>query len=158
MLRKSVVALLRKIQPKRLYKYGMVGLKVFDDRTWKEKFADKLEEYFEVDAIRVRDTNVWHTYFDYSLGRYVDSPEILRQKEKSGKVRMSFEEMERTAKKYKEQSKLDYRDNIKKAISKSLYEVRQGRSFYREQLERIPGDMKLKRERMQESQRLMNGK
>ena len=32
--------------PKRLYKYGTTGLNFFDDRTLKEKFFDRIDEFF----------------------------------------------------------------------------------------------------------------
>jgi hypothetical protein len=152
LLKSLWVDLRRKWFPKRLYRYGNLGLAYFDDRSRTEKVCDWIDKAVEYELPRLRDTAIWHSYFDYSLGRKITSYSELREEEKKGKARMTFEEAERLGARYRERSKKELKEKIRQGVREALHEVKQGRSFHREILKQIPGDMALKEARMKAAQ------
>ena len=70
-----------------MYKFGTIGLKVHDDRTLKEKFFDRIDEFFfnweqEQRYKRAYRKQVFHSYFDFGLGKMATSNEEIKKKEK----------------------------------------------------------------------------
>ena len=125
--------------PKRLYKFGTIGLKVHDDRTLKEKFFDRIDEWFFnwQQAQRYKKAyrkQVFHSYFDFGLGRMVTSNEEIRKKEKQGYVYTTFEQMERESDKIQARNKKKERDYAKKYFQEGIARIRSGNSNYHKQL------------------------
>ena len=93
--------LYKKIRPpKRLYKYGTIGLSVCDDRTKKEKVFDYIDDFFfnwqqNKRYKRTKVSYVFRSYFDYGLGKVVSSTEEIKKKEKEGYVYMTDRELDR---------------------------------------------------------------
>lgn len=122
---------------KRIYQFGTLGLNHFDDRTLKEKFFDWADQFFIKAKKRVRDTSVWHSYFDHSMGIWIDSPERIREVERKGYSYMKFHEMESACKTIKKANKDAYNKRIRTGLDKKMQQVANGRSFYREHCEAI---------------------
>jgi len=121
--------------PKRLYRFGTLGLDYFDDRTRKEKICDYIDNFFfdYVQNQRARKAYrkaVFNSFFCYSLGRVVNSTQELKDKEREGYRMMSFSELERTAKKYKDRLNKEQDEKSTKYWKEALGKIKSGNGGY----------------------------
>jgi hypothetical protein len=136
-----VFKLYKKIRPpKRLYRWGTIALKYFDDRTIKEKFFDYIDDKFfnwqqKVRATRAYRKVVFNSFFCYSLGKVVHSTQELKDKEKEGYRMMSFSELERTAKHYKDRLNKEQDAKSTKYWTEALGKIKSGNSNYVQQMQ-----------------------
>lgn len=130
----------KKVRPsKRLYRYGTIGLKYFDDRTRKEKFFDYIDEFFfnwqqNIRYRRAYRKQVFHSFFDYGLGRVVSSNDEIKAKEKEGYVYISDAEADRETARRRRINKQERRQRIEKHFSEGFARIKAGNSNYYEQL------------------------
>lgn len=127
--------------PKRLYKFGTIGLKVHDDRTLKEKFFDYIDEFFfnweqEQRYKRAYRKQVFHSYFDFGLGKMVTSNEEIKKKEKQGYVYTTFNEMENQSSKIRARIKKEQAENTRKHFQEVIGRIKSGNSHYQADLMR----------------------
>ena len=125
--------------PKRLYKFGTIGLKVHDDRTLKEKFFDRIDEFFfnweqNQRYKRAYRKQVFHSYFDFGLGRMVTSNEEIRKKEKQGYTYTTFNEMEKESDRIRARIKKEEKERTRKYFQEGIARIRSGNSNYHQQL------------------------
>ena len=125
--------------PKRLYKFGTIGLKVHDDRTLKEKFFDRIDEFFfdweqNLRYKRAYRKQVFHSYFDFGLGRMVTSNEEIRKKEKQGYTYTTFNEMEKESDRIRARIKREEKERTRKYFQEGIARIRSGNSNYHQQL------------------------
>ena len=125
--------------PKRLYKFGTIGLKVHDDRTLKEKFFDRIDEWFfnwqqEQRYKKAYRKQVFHSYFDFGLGRMVTSNEEIRKKEKQGYTYTTFNEMEKESDRIRARIKREEKERTRKYFQEGIARIRSGNSNYHKQL------------------------
>ena len=121
--------------PKRLYKFGTIGLKVHDDRTLKEKFFDYIDEFFfnweqEQRYKRAYRKQVFHSYFDFGLGKMVTSNEEIKKKEKQGYVYTTFNEMESQSSKIRARIKKEQAEKTRKHFQEVIGRIKSGNSHY----------------------------
>lgn len=121
--------------PKRLYKFGTIGLKVHDDRTLKEKFFDRIDEFFfnweqEQRYKRAYRKQVFHSYFDFGLGKMVTSNEEIKKKEKQGYVYTTFNEMESQSSKIRARIKKEQAEKTRKHFQEVIGRIKSGNSHY----------------------------
>lgn len=121
--------------PKRLYKFGTIGLKVHDDRTIKEKFFDRIDEFFfnweqEQRYKRAYRKQVFHSYFDFGLGKMVTSNEEIKKKEKQGYVYTTFNEMESQSSKIRARIKKEQAEKTRKHFQEVIGRIKSGNSHY----------------------------
>lgn len=117
---------------------------------------DIYHSWYDFDALlywrdsewRLTPRNVWNSYFDFGLNCVVDSPSMLHKKEAMGYTKMSFDEAEREAKKYRKQAKAELRAKIRRGAEEAYSDMKQGRSFHSEILEQIPKHDRERAERM----------
>ena len=127
--------------PKRLYKFGTIGLKVHDDRTLKEKFFDRIDEFFfnweqEQRYKRAYRKQVFHSYFDFGLGKMVTSNEEIKKKEKQGYVYTTFNEMENQSSKIRARIKKEQAEKTRKHFQEVIGRIKSGNSHYQADLMR----------------------
>lgn len=127
--------------PKRLYKFGTIGLKVHDDRTKSEKFWDRIDEFFfnweqNQRFKKAYRKQVWHSYFDVGLGKVVTSSEEIRAKEKQGYVYMSDREWERETSRRAERNRRERKEKTRKAMAEGFAKIRSGNSNFYEQYQK----------------------
>lgn len=127
--------------PKRLYKFGTIGLKVYDDRTLKEKFFDRIDEFFfnweqEQRYKRAYRKQVFHSYFDFGLGKMVTSNEEIKKKEKQGYVYTTFNEMESQSSKIRARIKKEQAEKTRKHFQEVIGRIKSGNSHYQADLMR----------------------
>lgn len=127
--------------PKRLYKFGTIGLKVHDDRTLKEKFFDYIDEFFfnweqEQRYKRAYRKQVFHSYFDFGLGKMVTSNEEIKKKEKQGYVYTTFNEMESQSSKIRARIKKEQAEKTRKHFQEVIGRIKSGNSHYQADLMR----------------------
>ena len=127
--------------PKRLYKFGTIGLKVHDDRTKAEKFWDRIDDFFfnweqNQRFKKAYRKQVWHSYFDVGLGKVVTSSEEIRAKEKQGYVYMSDREWERETSRRAERNRRERKEKTRKAMAEGFAKIRSGNSNFYEQYQR----------------------
>ena len=125
--------------PKRLYKYGTIGLSAFDDRNVKEKVFDYIDELFFNWQQRVRykkayRKQVFHSYFDFGLGKMVTSNEDIRKKEKQGYVYTTFNEMEAQSDRIRARIKREEKERTRKYFREGIAKIKSGNSNYHQQL------------------------
>lgn len=125
--------------PKRLYKYGTTGLKYFDDRSKKEKFFDYIDEFFfnwqqNLRYRRAFRKQIFHSYFDFGLGKVVSSNEEIRKKEKQGYAYTTFKEMEAESDRIRARIKKEQKERTKKYFQEGIARIRSGNSNYHQQL------------------------
>ena len=127
--------------PKRLYKFGTIGLSHFDDRTRKEKFFDYIDEFFfnweqEQRYKRAYRKQVFHSYFDFGLGKMVTSNEEIKKKEKQGYVYTTFNEMESQSSKIRARIKKEQAEKTRKHFQEVIGRIKSGNSHYQADLMR----------------------
>ena len=125
--------------PKRLYKYGTVGLSYFDDRTKKEKFFDYIDEFFfnwqqELRYKRAYRKAIFNSYFDFGLGKVVSSTEEIRKKEKTGYAYTTFSEMERESSRIRAKIKREEAEKTRKHFNEVIGRIKAGTSHYQHDL------------------------
>lgn len=117
---------------------------------------DAYHAWYDFDALlfwrdsewRMIPRNTWNSYFDFGLGCVVDSPSMLHKKEAEGYTKMSFDEAEREAKKYRKEAKAELRAKIRKGAEEAYSDIKQGRSFHSEILQQLPKHDRERAERM----------
>lgn len=124
--------------PKRLYKYGTIGLSHYDDRTKPEKFWDYFDEFFFKWQQKVRYRKayrkaIWNSFFDYGLGKVVSSSAEIKAKEKEGYIYMSDAEMDRYTAQRKRLNKKALHERTIKHFEEGFAKIRAGNSNYYEQ-------------------------
>ena len=133
--------LYKKIRPRtRLYKYGKLGLTFCDDRTLKEKILDKIDDFFfrwqqNIRYRKAKRKAIWNSYFDFGLGKYVNSSAEIRAKEKQGYVYISDQEAERYAKERRILNKKESREKTAKFFEEGIAKIRAGNSNYYHELQ-----------------------
>lgn len=118
-----------------MYKFGTIGLKVYDDRTIKEKFFDYIDEFFfnweqEQRYKRAYRKQVFHSYFDFGLGKMVTSNEEIKKKEKQGYVYTTFNEMESQSSKIRARIKKEQAEKTRKHFQEVIGRIKSGNSHY----------------------------
>ena len=130
----------KKVRPKkRLYKYGTIGLKHFDDRTVKEKFFDRIDEFFfnweqELRYKRAYRKAIFNSYFDFGLGKVISSTEEIRKKEKKGYVYTNFKDMENESDRIRARIKRERAEKTKKHFQEVVGRIKAGTSHYHHDL------------------------
>ena len=124
-----------------MYKFGTIGLKVHDDRTLKEKFFDRIDEFFfnweqEQRYKRAYRKQVFHSYFDFGLGKMVTSNEEIKKKEKQGYVYTTFNEMESQSSKIRARIKKEQAEKTRKHFQEVIGRIKSGNLHYQADLMR----------------------
>ena len=114
-------------------------MKVHDDRTLKEKFFDRIDEFFfnweqNLRYKRAYRKQVFHSYFDFGLGRMVTSNEEIRKKEKQGYTYTTFNEMEKESDRIRARIKKEEKERTRKYFQEGIARIRSGNSNYHQQL------------------------
>lgn len=136
--------LYKKIRPpKRLYKYGTIGLSFCDDRTKKEKLFDYIDDFFfrwqqKVRYARAYRKAVFNSFFDYGLGKVVSSTAEIKAKEKEGYVYMSDAELDKYSAKRQYLNKKERKERARKYFAEGFAKIKSGNSnFYQQYVDRI---------------------
>lgn len=135
-----IYTIYKKIRPpKRLYKYGTIGLSHFDDRTRKEKFFDRIDEFFfnwqqELRYKRAYRKAIFNSYFDFGLGKVISSTEEIKKKEKKGYVYTSFKEMENESDRIRAKLKREEAEKTRKHFQEVIGRIKAGTSHYHHDL------------------------
>ena len=121
--------------PKRLYKFGTIGLSHFDDRTRKEKFFDRIDEFFfnwqqELRYKKAYRKAIFNSYFDFGLGKVISSTEEIRKKEKQGYAYTTFKEMENQSDKIRARIRKEQAQATKKHFQEVIGRIKSGNSHY----------------------------
>ena len=116
--------------PKRLYKYGVVGLAIFDDRTPIEKIADYVDNWFwnkSQEAQYNKDKK------RSRLVRWVDNlgndSDLIRESEKHGKAYMSRREWEQMANNAVKSREAKEKAQTKERIKYHIAEIKKGKKY-----------------------------
>ena len=131
-----VYQIYKKIRPaKRLYKYGTIGLSCFDDRTRKEKFFDKIDDFFFEWQQRLRYKRayrraIFNSYFDFGLGKVISSTEEIKKKEKQGYAYTSFKDMENESDRIRARIKREEKEKTRKHFNEVIGRIKSGNSHY----------------------------
>jgi hypothetical protein len=122
--------------PKRLYRYGTVGLGVFDDRTRMEKICDEVDRWFNSARLHKQrtDNHVFHSFFSYSLGQWIHSTQQIKDICKSkGLEFMHPREIEEEAARYKKINEADFDRQVRKDMGEIVRNAKtRSRSYVRE--------------------------
>lgn len=135
-----VYQIYKKIRPpKRLYKYGTIGLSAFDDRTKKEKFFDKIDEFFfqwqqKIRYARAYRKAIFNSYFDFGLGKVISSTEEIRKKEKQGYAYTTFKDMENESDRIRSRIAREDKEKTKKHFREVVGRIKSGNSHYHQEL------------------------
>lgn len=122
-----------------MYKYGTIGLSCFDDRTKKEKFFDKIDEFFFEWQQRLRYKRayrkaIFNSYFDFGLGKVISSTEEIKKKEKKGYVYTTFKDMENESDRIRARIAREQKENTRKHFNEVIGRIKSGNSHYRHDL------------------------
>lgn len=135
-----VYKIYKKIRPpKRLYKYGTIGLSAYDDRTKKEKFFDWIDEFFFQWQQRIRYAKayrkaIFNSYFDFGLGKVISSTEEIRKKEKQGYAYTTFKDMENESDRIRSRIARENKEKTKKHFREVIGRIKSGNSHYHQEL------------------------
>ena len=135
-----VYKIYKKIRPpKRLYKYGTIGLSAYDDRTKKEKFFDWIDEFFFQWQQRIRYAKayrkaIFNSYFDFGLGKVISSTEEIRKKEKQGYAYTTFKDMENESDRIRSRIARENKEKTKKHFREVIGRIKLGNSHYHQKL------------------------
>jgi hypothetical protein len=130
-----------KLCPKRLYKYGTLGLEYFDDRSKKEKFFDRVERYVDMAdayltlfrAKQFKTSHIFHSFWDISTKQWISSVGQIKQIEKEkGLIFWSFDEMEKEAARGAVNAQKHQDETIKRDMRRIFKELHSGKSFRKE--------------------------
>lgn len=126
----------RKYCPQRLYKYGILGLEMFDDRTFKEKAFDwvgnKLTTLIVKQEQRRTDQG-FRPYFDWSLGLWINQRGAIKDIERStGLEYVTVKDWEKESAKQRAYKDKAFEDKLEKRIVNVMKDINQGRSFIKE--------------------------
>lgn len=136
-----VFKLYKKIRPpKRLYRWGTIALKYFDDRTIKEKFFDYIDDKFfnwqqKVRATRAYRKVVFNSFFCTSTGTVISSMDEIKQKEKKGYAFATMREMEQEADKAKRHIEAVSKAKRHKYLEEGYQKIMRGTSNFQKQVE-----------------------
>jgi hypothetical protein len=115
---------------KRIYKYGVVGLAVFDDRTPIEKIADFVDNWFWAKSQEIRYNKEKKRS---RLAHWVDSlgndSDLIKESEKHGKAYMSQREWEQMANKAVKDRETKEKADLTKRISYHAAEIKKGKKY-----------------------------
>ena len=118
-----------------MYKYGTIGLSCFDDRTRKEKFFDKIDDFFFEWQQRLRYKKayrkaIFNSYFDFGLGKVISSTEEIKKKEKQGYAYTSFKDMENESDRIRARIKREEKEKTRKHFNEVIGRIKSGNSHY----------------------------
>jgi len=141
---KILTIIRNRVCPRRLYKYGTLGLGYHDDRTKREKAFDYLDKIVKrIDDYlakpRYKRTQFFHSFFDISTGQIISSTSQIDAicKEK-GMEFSTFREIKNEADKRKRNNEVDKNRMIKKDMAEIVRNVKKGkRSYKKEIMQRI---------------------
>ena len=127
--------------PKRIYKYGKVGLHVHDDRTIKEKLFDWIESWVEEYERRrqhkIISDNGFRPYFDWSLGLWINNRSAIKDIERStGLDYVSIKDWEKESAKQRKYMDEKHTAKIAKGVEQIKRDINNGRSFVKENTEK----------------------
>lgn len=119
------------ILPKRLYRYGTVGLRFFDDRTTLEKLFDaidaQIDRLYDKQAwIEARKT--WHWKKDWVDG-LGNSREQIAASEAKGYAYASEREWDQHAAKSRRDNEAKSDKRFRERVNQRVAEIKQGRKF-----------------------------
>lgn len=125
--------------PKRLYKYGTIGLSAYDDRTAKEKFFDRIDEFFfnwqqKIRYARAYRKAIFNSYFDFGLGKVISSTEEIRKKEKQGYAYTTFKDMENESDRIRARIARENKEKTRKHFREVIGRIKSGNSHYHQEL------------------------
>jgi hypothetical protein len=134
----------RRLYPKRLYRWGTIGLKFHDDRTITEKCLDVVDTWLEdyIDKRRNQRANaykyIFRSFFDHSSGKWMHSWNDIKQYEKeNGKYYIPFNEIDTENKRRRANHEHDQSVKIQAGIKQVLVNVQKGHSYVHEQKRRL---------------------
>lgn len=136
-----IYRLYKKIRPhKRLYKWGTIALQYFDDRTFKEKIYDYIDEWFfnwqqKVRAGRAYRKAAFNSFFCTSTGTTISSMEQIREREKKGYAFATLREMEQEADKAKRHIEAVSKAKRHKYLEEGYQKIMRGTSNFQKQVE-----------------------
>jgi len=141
MISKLFYSVRRKLCPKRIYKYGKVGLGIHDDRSSKEKLFDWIEscveEYERRRTHKIISDNGFRPYFDWSLGLWINNRGAIKDIERStGLDYVSIKDWEKESAKQKKHMEDKHTDKIRKGVEQIKRDINNGRSFVKENTEK----------------------
>ena len=129
----------RRFCPIRIYKYGKVGLAIHDDRTRLEKICDRISDWiWEYERKKViKESYAFRPYFDWSMGLWITSPYARKEIEKKlGLESISVSDWQKEWDKKKVRLEEYKQKRLEKGIVEVIKDVKQGRSFQKESIER----------------------
>ena len=128
-----------RISPKRIYKYGTVGLVVYDDRTKVEKICDMVDNYFfDIRQMRRyipanKDKVKFKPFRDISTGEWISSAgDIDKICKKKGLEYLRFDEIDRESGRYHKMNQAKFRKESKERLAGMIKELGQGKSYVKE--------------------------
>ena len=142
MLKKLIQSLWLKFRPipRRFYRWGTVGLSIYDDRSQLERVCDRIDDFMAEWNKRIyrKDRSIWHSWYEPSIKRWIHGISDIKEIErKKGWNYMDFSDIEKEADfQHKEGLKKD-KERAKEYLRKSIREIKQGRSFVKETQDRI---------------------
>lgn len=132
---KKLLKILNKIKPKkRLYKYGTLGLSLYDDRTLKDKVNDFLCGLFIIkpkyNPMIFKSVN-FRSFWDFQTNTTISSIEQIKERERAGQVLLKPHELSEHAKKAKKYKRDAHKAKIRKDLERMVREIHQGKSYAR---------------------------
>ena len=133
------------ISPKRLYRYGTMGLGAYDDRTPLEVLLDSIDNWFDnyndADLKRRWKQGLWNSI--NWIDKLGNSREKIRASEKNGYAYMSQREWDQLADKSKKRIEDESHNKFKKRVSEAVREIKKGKKYNTpEQWARAEGRLK----------------
>jgi hypothetical protein len=126
-----------------MYRYGTVGLSVFDDRTKIEKVCDRVDMVLETlnkreELRKNRSSHRWRSFFDISTGTWITGMSDIRRIEKErGLVYMDFNDISKEAKRNQQYNEERAKAYHRKEIGEKFRKLKQGYSAVKDMKERI---------------------
>lgn len=80
--------------------------------------------------------NVWNTYWDKGMGKWVTSYDDIKAFEKQGYVKLSADEAQRITKENRKHIENIAQQKRKKSLWNGIQQIKQGRSYYKELIEK----------------------
>lgn len=119
--------------PKKLSRYGSVALHIFDERSFTEKIADKIDNYFFTCSQNKRELlarkSRFHINWTDSLG---NTSARIKELEKQGYAYASDREWEQVANRGKARIEQERGEKIKKKVEFCASEIKKGRKYTQE--------------------------
>ena len=124
---------------KRIYRYGLIGAWVNDDRTTIERVCDKIDNWFLTRVItnRQRGKTVFRPWFDWSMGRWIsDKSDIKAIEKETGYEMVSVADWERESKRQRAIIDKSHEEHLENKLKGVIRDVQQGRKFTHESMEK----------------------